>query len=236
MRFAGSLDRVHRNNGRPQEGALVFLLCLVLFACEMPSLQSTPTPPPATPTQASVPPPPPPEQAQPVALRAREQVQVVVYEDASPQADTCFDLLPHMPPASAFGMFEAKTVPCTVGFAELTRLQLVEAANGVLYLRKILLLLTPTPDLPDVHSRFCEEIVQYLLPASADPAGRGRLTCWSEPPVRGHEHTNVIKIWGWVPVEPPVGQLPEDIHCWELTRLLGPATERQTVPQACILN
>jgi len=225
-------------NERPLLGALILLVGVAFLACQKP----TPGPAPtfvsvATATQVAVPPPPPPGQAQPVTLRPREQVQVVVYADAKPQAGTCFDLLPDMLPVAASGMFEAKIVSCTVGSAELTRLQLVEASGGVLYLRKIQLLLTPTPDLPDVRSQLCEEIVQYLLPASADrSAGRGRMTCWSEPPARGHEHTNVIRVWGWVPVEPPVGQLSEDIHCWELTRLLGPSVERQTTRQACILN
>jgi hypothetical protein len=212
---------------------------LLLIACERPSLPSTPTALPiATATPTVTIPPPTAEEGAPVDLTPGEHVRVVVYADAEPKAGSCLELLPDMLPVSASGMYEGVVSSCTVGSPEPVRLQFLEAAGGVLYINRVEFLL-PTPiDLPDVRSRFCEELVQYLLRSNEDPrANRDRMSCFGRVLPREHEHTNVMKIWFLVPDHSPVQTFPEDIHCWELRQcFVGPPEARVVFEVPCILN
>ena len=200
---------------------------------------NTPTLPPLSPTPATPIPTPSFTQTQPFPLQPGQQVRVAVYPGTQPQSGTCMDLLPGMLPVSALDMFRGDSVGCTMSLVEKVRLQFLQDTQGVLYLSRVQLLVLAGPGLPDVHSPLCEDIAQYLLPPSADPrTARGRLVCWSEPQPRGHQHENVIKVWGQLPDYSPVLTFPDGVHCWELTRFLGPARGDGILPidVACILN
>jgi len=210
------------------------------MACETARPEVTPAfplaPGPTQVTQSVIPDPS--DQLQPITLTPGQQVQVAVYPDAPSDQAPCFDLLPYLVPASAAGQLATNVIPCTSSLADRARLQFVATPDGVLYVHKVQLLLRPTPSLPDAHSQFCDDLVQFLLPASAPiSAGRGRMVCWSEPLAGGHEHIDVIEVWSDLRVEPPVQHLPDGVHCWELIPYLGPPFEGiQTRPQKCILN
>lgn len=165
----------------------------------------------------------------------------MVERSAASTSGACMELLPAMIPASQADTSRGEPAACTIGSAERSRLQFVEDSNGVLYLRKIELLLlyigSPPRSPGGPGTRLCEDAVQYLLPASAEVGIPGAIVCWFEPLLKGHTHTETIRVWGVIPPDGPTAALPDDVHCWELTQFLGPPLDREGATYVpCILD
>jgi len=195
---------VKRSRWLLSTAALVALVALATVSCLGKPEAPTPTP--------TV------EPLTPVQLEVGQRVEVLVEPGAVSESGLCVDLLPYMVPASQVDSVHGEPLSCTVGRTERSRLQFVRDTADVLYLLKIELLLLYTGDVPrspgGPGTRLCEDVVQYLLPATADiSVPRGRLVCWFEPLLEGHTHTEVIKVWGVVPPNGSVRTLPEDVHC-----------------------
>ncbi len=172
-----------------------------------------------------------------------QRVNVLVYADApAGEGMRCRDLLPYMVPLSAVGKVPAQAQGCVMDITAATRLEFVQGQGDVLYLYRVEILTYGTADLPrlDPFRRAdCFELASYLLPANVDPARAAwRLVCRYQPPPRGHAHERPIRIWFLIPVDTGVRKedIPPDVHCWELTRYLGPPRGGETFPVPCVLN
>ncbi len=145
---------------------------------------------------------------------------------------------------SAVGKVPARAQGCVIDITVATRVEFVRGQGEVLYLYRVEILTYGTADLPKVLPPGpgipdCLQIAEYLLPADVDPSRAvWRPVCRYEPPPRGHAQERLIRIWFLIPVDAGVRSedIPPDVHCWELTRHLGPPRGAETFPVPCVLN
>ena len=163
----------------------------------------------------------------PQAVPPERQIQVWTYRDEAQQvtSERCMDFLETMVSIADRHTTNKRAMSCTVGAAAF-RLRFSQDSAGILYLRRVELLVTLGAQPASTDGRPegvpCKEWENRLLPASR-PANEAVATgvCWQDALPRGHGHEQVMGIWGRVPVLAPVQSFPEDVHCWQLTRYQG---------------
>jgi len=196
----------------------------------------------ATPAaRAPTPAPTPTPTLEPVVVPVDQRVNVLVYADApAGEGMRCRDLLPYMVPLSAVGKVPAQG--CIMDITAATRLEFVQGQGDVLYLYRVEILtywLGAHPG-PWLGIRDCFEILPRLQPADVAPTtARVVVTCRYQPLPRGHVHDRVSRVWFLIPLDAGVRpeEIPEDVHCWELTRYLGPPRgDIGTFPVPCTLD
>lgn len=165
-------------------------------------------------------------------------VRVWVYGDSKINPQTCMDLLPDMIPEYALLDAPGKAASCRWPDGT-TRVDFLYDKSGVLFLNNVgvLLLAHSRPSYGD--GRPCSDLAQFLIPASVDPANVGNdfVLCYIEPPLKGHEPANPIRVWAGFDIRAPA--VAPDAPCWEFTRYLGPGREAPIpIPfhAPCILN
>jgi hypothetical protein len=178
---------------------------------------------------------------EPVAIGKVESVWV--YADSTVQPRTCADLFADMIPVGAPNDVVGKSVECLTQ-AESLRVSYVRRGDGTLQLESFLLLLLFDENLPQDGGTIpdCANLVPYMLPASANPAGvdeggnaRYIGVCNYTPPARGQTPSLDMLIWARVESRLIPPDLAPDAPCWQLILYVA-GDESPTVGATCRLT
>ena len=161
-------------------------------------------------------------------------VSVWVYA-GTPATANCDDLLGAMLPSTLFGSSIPKSkLTCQPGNV---RYNFVQDSGGTYYLESVGILPIGLASLPRTRDRYCESIVDHLVPGSADPKTAAYvLVCDDRIPARGAT-PRTRQVWVRIVKDIAPAALPDpSAPCWETSRYLGQYTEAETVDVRCTLD